>query len=87
MIYGVAGGVPAKVNTGALLKNGLTISGLWLGHPGTIALRDVVAELFELNRAGHLVPTLGPVFPLDRAGEAHQAVEERTGVGKVTLKV
>lgn len=87
VIYGVAGGVPAKVSTGALLKNGLTISGLWLGHPGTIALRDVVAELFELNRAGHLVPTLGPVFPLDRAGEAHQAVEERTGVGKVTLKV
>ena len=85
VIYGVAGGIPAKVNTGALLRNGLTVSGLWLGHPGTIALREVVAELFELNRAGRLAPTLGPVFPLARASEAHLAVEARTGVGKVTL--
>lgn len=85
IVYGVAGGVPAKVNTGALLKNGLSISGLWLGHPGTVNLRDVLDELFELTGAGHLEPTLGPSFPLAGAGEAHLAVEARTGVGKVTL--
>ncbi len=85
IVYGVAGGDPAKISTGALLKNGLSVSGLWLGHPGAISLREAMSELFELTEAGRLAPTLGPVLPLARAGEAHQAVEARTGVGKVTL--
>jgi len=85
IIYGVAGGLPAKVNTGALLKNGLTVSGLWLGHSDGWSLREILAELFELARTGELVPTLGPSFPLARAAEAHRAVEARTGVGKVVL--
>ncbi|MBN8868349.1 MAG: zinc-binding dehydrogenase [Solirubrobacterales bacterium] len=85
IIYGVAGGSPAKVSTGAMLKNGWSISGLWLGHPGSISLREALAELFELNLAGNLAPTLGPVLPLAEAAEAHRAVEARTGVGKVTL--
>lgn len=85
VIYGVAGGVPAKVNTGALLKNGLTVSGLWLGHSEGWSLREVLARLFELVGEGLLTPTLGPTLPLSRVGEAHEAVEARTGVGKVTL--
>jgi NADPH2:quinone reductase len=85
VIYGVAGGTPAKVNTGALLKNGISVTGLWLGHPGSVALREVVGHLFELHLAGKLEPTLGPVFPLAEAAEAHRAVEARTGVGKVAL--
>jgi len=85
VIYGVAGGEPAKVNTGALLKNGLTVSGLWLGYSEGWSLREIMAGLFELVETGKLAPTLGPTFPLARAGEAHRAVEARTGVGKVTL--
>ena len=85
MIHGVAGGEPAKVNTGALLKNGLTVSGLWLGYSEGWTLREIMAGLFELVETGQLAPTLGPTFPLARAGEAHRAVEARTGVGKVTL--
>lgn len=87
VVYGVAGGTPAKVSTAAMLKHGWTVSGLWLGHPGSIQLREVVAKLFELNLAGRLKPTLGPSFPLERADDAHRAVEARTGVGKVTLRV
>lgn len=85
VIYGVAGGVPAKINTGALLKNGLTVSGLWLGHSEGWSLRKILADLFELERKGELAPTLGPTLPLARAAEAHRAVEARTGFGKVTL--
>ena len=47
---------------------------------GRIAYIKHVAE-------GRLEPTLGPVFPLSDASEAHVAVEARTGVGKVTLAV
>lgn len=85
IVYGVASGTPAKVSTGAMLKNGWNISGLWLGHPGAISLREAMSELFELCADRQLTPTLGPVFPLAAAGEAHEAVEARTGVGKVTL--
>lgn len=85
IIYGVAGGEAAKISTGAMLKNGWTISGLWLGHDGVIALREVLASLFELVGSGELAPTLGPEFPLAEAAGAHLAVEARTGVGKVTL--
>ncbi len=85
VIYGVAGGVPAKVNTGALLKNGLTVSGLWLGHSEGWSLREIVARLFDLVQSGKLSPTLGPTFPLAEAAGAHLAVEARTGVGKVAL--
>jgi NADPH2:quinone reductase len=85
IIYGVAGGSPAKISTGAMLKNGWNISGLWLGHPGSILLRDALAGLFELNMAGKLNPTLGPILPLTEASAAHRAVEGRTGVGKVAL--
>lgn len=85
VVYGVAGGVPAKISTGALLKYGWNISGLWLGHPGSIALREAVGELFDLVGEGDITPSLGPVFPLVEADEAHRAVEARTGVGKVSL--
>lgn len=85
VVYGVAGGIPAKINTGALLKNGLSVSGLWLGHPGAISLPEALGELFALSGEGILQPTLGPEFPLAQASEAHLAVEGRTGVGKVTL--
>jgi NADPH2:quinone reductase len=85
VIYGVAGGEPARVNTGAMLKNGLTVSGLWLGYADGWSLREIVSELFELARAGRLTPTIGPTLPLAEAAEAHRAVEARTGVGKVVL--
>jgi NADPH2:quinone reductase len=85
VVYGVAGGSAAKISTGALLKNGLTVSGLWLGHPGSSTLRQILGELFDLHTAGILNPTLGPVLPLADAAEAHRAVEARTGVGKITL--
>jgi NADPH2:quinone reductase len=85
VVYGVAGGSTVKVSTGALLKNGWTVSGLWLGHSGGWSLQQILEQLFELFEAGELKPTLGPVLPLGEAGEAHRMVESRSGVGKVML--
>ncbi|MFA4929015.1 MAG: zinc-binding dehydrogenase [Patulibacter sp.] len=85
VVYGVAGGTPARINSGALLRFGWTISGLWLGHEGHEPLADTLGRLFALHRAGRLTPTLGPSLPLAEAAEAHRRVEARQGVGKLTL--
>ena len=87
VVYGMAGGTPAQVHTGALLKHGLTVSGLWLGHGGGEPLAVTLDRLFGLWREGKLEPTLGPELPLAEAPEAHRLVAARTGVGKVVLRV
>ncbi|MEI2701132.1 MAG: zinc-binding dehydrogenase, partial [Baekduia sp.] len=87
VVYGVAGGTPAQVHTGALLKHGLTVSGLWLGHGGGEPLATTLERLFGFWRDGVLTPTLGPELPLDQAAEAHRLVAARTGAGKVVLRV
>lgn len=86
VVYGVAGGQTASVNTGAMLKHGLTVAGLWLGHGGAEPISATLGRLFDYWRAGELTPTLGPTFSAADAADAHRAVEARNAVGKVLLK-
>ncbi|MBM9469638.1 quinone oxidoreductase family protein [Nakamurella leprariae] len=85
VVYGVAGGAPATISSGALIRFGWTVAGLWLGHDGTEPLGPTLARLIALHRRGRLQPTLGPVLPLADAGRAHEMVAARTGVGKIML--
>ena len=48
-------------------------------------LRDDLGELFELARRDNLNVTIAERFPLDRANEAHRALESRSTIGKVVL--
>ncbi|MFG3442319.1 NmrA family NAD(P)-binding protein [Nonomuraea sp. NPDC047897] len=47
--------------------------------------RDLAQEALELAAAGRLRPTIGGVFPLESAAEAHAAIESRTVTGKSLL--
>jgi NADPH2:quinone reductase len=85
VVYGVAGGTPAKINSGALIRFGWAVAGLWLGHDEREPLRNTLERLFELYRRGLLQPTLGPVLPLADAARAHEILEARNGVGKIVL--
>jgi len=86
VVYGVAGGQPASVHTGALLRHGLTVSGLWLGHGGTEPLAQTLERLLGLWRQGRLIPTIGQALTLQQAPEAHRLVAAREAVGKVLLR-
>jgi NADPH:quinone reductase len=57
-------------------------------------IRPTPAELRELARAalaeaaaGRLHPLIGQTFPLERAADAHAAIERRATVGKTLLVV
>jgi len=87
VVYGVAGGRPASVHTGAMLKHGLTVSGLWLGHGGREPLAHTLDRLFGLYLEGRLRPLLGPVLPLEDAAQSHRLLAARTAAGKILLRV
>ena len=49
------------------------------------SLRAGLAELFDLVARGELVVTIGGTYPLDRAFDAHRALEGRGSIGKLVL--
>jgi len=48
-------------------------------------LKSGLAELFALAGAGQLKVTIGGTYPLDRAADAHRAIETRLTSGKLVL--
>lgn len=90
VIVGFAGGsIPSLAMNRLLLRN-LTVTGITMDvmeteHPGTLArVRHGVQALLD---AGRLSPVIGATYPMERASEALQALEERTAVGKVVVEV
>lgn len=49
------------------------------------SLRDNLTQLFAMAVAGELAVTIGGIFPLAQAGDAHSALESRQTQGKVVL--
>jgi NADPH2:quinone reductase len=48
-------------------------------------LKEGLAELFDLAVCGELKVTIGAIYPIERADDAHRALEGRTTTGKVVL--
>ncbi len=48
-------------------------------------LKDGLAELFDLSVNGELKAMIGGTYPLDRAADAHRALESRITTGKIVL--
>lgn len=49
--------------------------------------RRLIARALSEAAAGRLRPVIGQTFPLERAAEAHAAIEERAVVGKTLLLI
>ena len=88
-IIAVQGGTKSEVDTGAVLRKRLTITGSTL-RPRSVeykgqlarALRETVWPLLE---AGRIKPVIHQVFPATQAAEAHALMESSTHVGKIVL--
>jgi NADPH:quinone reductase len=81
--FGMASGEWARISEEAVAGRGVELIGLSrLAPEETRALtEDALAEA----AAGRLQPVIGQWYPLDRASDAHAAIESRATVGKTLL--
>lgn len=86
--FGMASRTPPKpVNAGELMSRSRAVIGFWLAHCfGNPALMGPqMAELLAMVEAGTLVPQVGGTYPLADARLAHEALRDRSSVGKLVL--
>jgi NADPH2:quinone reductase len=88
IVFGFSSGRGIDLTSTEILRRGLSVTGYggralrpgWAAHA-----RELVEEALRLAADGRLVPTIGQTFPLERADEAHAAVESRATIGKTLL--
>lgn len=86
--YGMASRTaPTPVHPGSLMTGSKTMSGFWLSDcfGKKEMIHDVMGSLFQLVIEGKLKPVIGATYPLSQAQQAHQALLQRSSVGKITL--
>lgn len=90
LVIGFTGGEIPTVKVNRLLLNNVEVVGVgwgaWvLSHPGY--LQQQWAELEPQLASGAVPPPVPEVYPLERAGEAIAALEDRTAKGKVVVSL
>jgi NADPH:quinone reductase len=85
VFFGEAGGSPAPIHPDELYPRNLRVSSFWLAADPPERWNDARRELQELVLAGRLRVTLGQLFPLAEAAEAHRRLEQRKSHGKLIL--
>ena len=86
---GLQGGARAEINLATLMQKRATLTGSTLRprsveEKGMIA-RDLEARVWPLLESGAVAPLVHSVFPLERAADAHRALESGSVIGKVVL--
>jgi NADPH:quinone reductase len=82
---GMASGAFADITEDEAAARGLTL--VSSPRPGSEQLRAFAREAIELAATGRLRATVGQTFPLERAADAHAAIESRATLGKTLLAV
>jgi NADPH2:quinone reductase len=87
--YGTATGKQPQLDVRALYAKSASLQGLWLSYLSQKSEIMVPAwrQLSEWIAQGKLTPVIGQVFPLDRATEGYQLLQEGKNYGKVVLKI
>ncbi len=90
VVVGFTGGSIPEVRVNRLLLNNTEVIGAGWGagvltHPERT--RAIGRALDELIATGHVDPIVGARFPLERASEALELIDQRGATGKVVLEV
>jgi NADPH2:quinone reductase len=83
--FGLASGTWAEVSAEQAAERGITL--LQAARPSPDVLRELTASALSEAAAGRLRPVIGQRFPLERAADAHRAIESRRTIGKTLLDV
>jgi NADPH2:quinone reductase len=88
-IIAVQGGTKSELDTGAVLRKRLAITGSTLrarsvAYKGQLA-RALRQRVWPLIEAGRIKPVIHQVFPAAQAAQAHALMESSTHVGKIVL--
>jgi NADPH2:quinone reductase len=87
--YGTATGKQPQIDVRAMYAKSASLQGLWLTYLSQ--KREVMEpawqQLSHWIAQGKLIPQIGHVFPLDRATEAYQLLQEGKNYGKVVLQI
>ncbi|VVJ15706.1 Threonine dehydrogenase and related Zn-dependent dehydrogenases [Amycolatopsis camponoti] len=81
-VYGLAGGSWAEVSEADAASRGVSLVRS-IGSPAE--MRAFTESALSEAAAGRLVPVIGQRFPLEKAADAHAAMESRTTIGKTLL--
>lgn len=91
IVLGMQGGAKGELDLGALLTKRATVHAAGLRARPLQEKALIVAEtqnaVWPMIEAGTVRPIVDRVVPIDRAAEAHRAVEDSEHVGKVLLQV
>jgi NADPH:quinone reductase len=83
--FGLASGAWADIPEALAVERGVTVVRLPRATPED--LRGLTERALAEGAAGRLRPVIGQRFPLERAADAHAAIEARATVGKTLLEV
>jgi putative PIG3 family NAD(P)H quinone oxidoreductase len=88
---GLLSGAKAQLNLSTIMQKRLTVTGSTL-RVRTPAEKGLIADALEtsvwpLLEAGRVRPVVSATFPLERAADAHRALEAARIVGKIVLEV
>lgn len=84
--YGAPAGGFAVLEPASARARGIAVTGIGaLQAAGPQARRAHLLAALDAVAANRVTPLVGQAFPLDRAADAHRAVEDRAAVGKTLL--
>ena len=88
LVIGNASREPANLNPSALMKNNVSVIGVWLtplmSVPG--AVQAATEFIYPLLESGAVKPQVGQVFKLEDAGKAFELMFSRGSTGKVIIE-
>jgi len=83
--HGTPSGRFAQIDRDAARRDGRTVTGIEAVQMAPDVLKRYTEQALAQAAAGTIAPVIGQIFPLERAADAHTAIENRTTFGKTLL--
>ncbi|MFV2173277.1 zinc-binding dehydrogenase [Actinomadura sp. LOL_011] len=84
-VHGASGGAPTVIPPDEAARRGVTVIGLEQLMELRTGARERAERALAEAAAGRIAPLIGRTYPLDRAADAHAAIETRGVLGKTLL--